>query len=222
MPRGYMHRLVEVKPEVSPPLGIRHPVTILVEIGATAPRDAEPDAEGRVPVSALLEAQLGAMAEEGLILDAVLAASDGQRRAMWAMREAAAEITVGLKPSVDNDICVPLDKVVAFLAAAGARLQELDPGARELVVGHLGDVNLHYTVKPVTQNPEVHDDIREMVEDVVKSLGGSFSAEHGIGLTKLPSMIRRKDPVALAVMRRIKAALDPRGLMNPGKVLPPE
>jgi FAD/FMN-containing dehydrogenase len=175
-----------------------------------------------VPVSALLEAQLGAMAEEGLILDAVLAASDGQRRAMWAMREAAAEITVGLKPSVDNDICVPLDKVVAFLAAAGARLQELDPGARELVVGHLGDGNLHYTVKPVTQNPEVHDDIREMVEDVVKSLGGSFSAEHGIGLTKLPSMIRRKDPVALAVMRRIKAALDPRGLMNPGKVLPPE
>ena len=222
MPRDYMRRLVEVKPEVTPPLGTEHPVTVLVEVGVTAPRDADPGADGRVPVAALLEDLLAGMAAEGLIRDAAIATSDTQRRAMWAMREAAAEITVGLRPSVHNDICVPIDRVVTFLDDAGRRVQQVDPGSWPLVVGHLGDGNLHYVVIPASQDPTVHDAIRETVEDVVKSLGGSFSAEHGIGLSKLPSMARRKDPVALGVMRRIKAALDPKGLMNPGKVLPPQ
>jgi FAD/FMN-containing dehydrogenase len=221
MPRAYMERLVEVKPDTRPPLGLDHPVQLLVEIGATAARDAVPGPDGVVPAVALLEEALGRMAEEGLIRDAAVAGSVAQRRAMWAMRESAAEITHGLKPKVDNDVCLPLDKVTTFLDLAGTRVAALQPGAWPFVVGHLGDGNMHYTVVMPTDDPERGDAVREAIEDIVVSLGGSFSAEHGIGLSKLGSMQRRKDPVALAVMRRIKAALDPRGLMNPGKVLPP-
>lgn len=89
-------------------------------------------------------------------------------------------------------------------------------------MGHLGDGNLHYVVWPTRGDVALKETIREAVEDEVAALGGSFSAEHGIGLSKLSTMARRKDAVALDVMRAIKAALDPAGLMNPGKVLPPK
>ena len=91
-----------------------------------------------------------------------------------------------------------------------------------LTVAHLGDGNLHYTIWPGNTDPGAMDAIMEAVEEEALRLGGSFSAEHGIGLTKLPSMRRRKDPAALAAMRAIKAALDPKGILNPGKLLPPE
>ncbi len=221
MPDNYMRHLVHVRPDLRPPLGAEHPVTILVEIGATSPRDATPGPDGLLPVVAALTSALETMAVDGLITDATIAASEGQRRGLWAMREAAAEIASHFRPKIDNDICVPLDRVPDFLNEAGRRLVALDPGAFPHVVGHLGDGNLHYTVVPASQDPAVHEAVREMVEDVVLELRGSFSAEHGIGLSKLTSMSRRKDPVALSVMRRLKAALDPKGLMNPGKVLPP-
>jgi FAD/FMN-containing dehydrogenase len=87
-------------------------------------------------------------------------------------------------------------------------------------VAHLGDGNLHFAAYPTRDDEGLKDRVKEMVEDIVAELGGSFSAEHGVGLSKLPSMRRRKDPVALDVMRAIKAALDPEGRMNPGKVIP--
>ena len=95
-----------------------------------------------------------------------------------------------------------------------------DAGAETLSVAHLGDGNIHFTVFPARQDDAVHDEVVEAVEDEVQALGGSFSAEHGVGLSKLPSMRRRKAPVALEVMRAIKLALDPEGRMNPGKVIP--
>ena len=88
-------------------------------------------------------------------------------------------------------------------------------------MAHLGDGNVHYTVWPTVNDAQLKDAIMEAVEDIVIDLGGSFSAEHGVGEAKLSSMARRKDPAALAAMRAIKAALDPLNLMNPGKVLPP-
>jgi FAD/FMN-containing dehydrogenase len=121
---------------------------------------------------------------------------------------------------VNNDIAVPLDKVSVFLERMGARLGRLDPAAVPLVVSHLGDGNVHYTIWPSNPDPAHCDAIMEAVEDEVLALGGSFSAEHGIGLTKRPSMTRRKDKVAVATMKAIKAALDPRGILNPGKVFP--
>ena len=109
--------------------------------------------------------------------------------------------------------------LVADLGGSAEDFAALDPGAETLIVAHLGDGNVHLTIYPSDERRP--DAIREMVEGVVVSLGGSISAEHGIGLSKLPTMARRKDPVALDVMRAIKAALDPHDRMNPGKVVPP-
>lgn len=168
----------------------------------------------------LLEEILAELIDEGLALDAVIAKSQGQRLEMWKIRESAAEITLGRHPIIDTDVCVPLDKVAVFMDQALGRLRGLDAGAETITVSHLGDGNLHFSVWPTSQDPEAHDLILEMVEDVTLKLGGSFSAEHGIGLSKLRSMERRKNKVAMTVMRKIKQTLDPKGIMNPGKVIP--
>jgi FAD/FMN-containing dehydrogenase len=220
MPRSYMNRLSVVRPDLGQPFGTIHDVTILVELGATAPRDCEPAADGSLPIVALLEGVLAGMIEDGMVLDAVLALSEAQRRAMWARREAAAELTQGLSPALDTDVAVPLQAVDDFLTQAHGRIRALDEGAQTMTVAHLGDGNLHFTVFPTRDDAALSDRIMEAVEDVVQSLGGSFSAEHGVGLSKRASMARRKDPVALDVMARVKAALDPGQIMNPGKVLP--
>lgn len=99
-----------------------------------------------------------------------------------------------------------------------ARLAAIDPGARELAIAHLGDGNIHYTAYP--SDPALKPAIRAAVAQEAVALGGSFSAEHGVGLSKRAAMAAHKDPVALAVMAAIKAALDPTGIMNPGKMLP--
>ncbi|NBQ26639.1 MAG: FAD-binding oxidoreductase, partial [Rhodobacteraceae bacterium] len=99
-------------------------------------------------------------------------------------------------------------------------LSSIDPNFQTFVVSHLGDGNIHYVVSASRDDAALKNEIMEKVEDIVLRLGGSFSAEHGIGLTKLPSMKRRKDKIALEVMSTIKRALDPNNIMNPGKVLP--
>lgn len=220
MPRTYSERLREARPDLGLPFDHIPEVTILIEAATTVPMEAAPDETGEIPLVTTLETILAEMMEEGLVTDAVLARSEQQRRAMWARREAAAEIGVGLHPEVDTDVCLPLDKVEAFLSEALRRLDALDPGARTLTVAHLGDGNLHFTAYPTRDDKALKDKVMETVEDVVAELGGSFSAEHGVGLSKLNSMSRRKDPVALDVMRAVKAALDPQNLLNPGKVIP--
>jgi FAD/FMN-containing dehydrogenase len=220
MPATYSRRLAVARPDLGLPFDHIPEVTILIEAATTVPREALPDETGAVPLVGLLEGVLGAMLEDGLITDAVVAQSQAQRRAMWARREAAAEISVGLSPAVDTDVCVPLDKVEVFLAQVLARLEAVDPGLTSLTVAHLGDGNLHFTAFPTRDDAGLKDRVLETVEDVVTELRGSFSAEHGVGLSKLNSMARRKNGVALDVMRAIKGALDPAGLMNPGKVIP--
>jgi FAD/FMN-containing dehydrogenase len=222
MPDSYMRRLAEARPDIRQPFTPRQAVNILVEVGATAPRDATPDAEGNIPITDLLETTLAAMMEEGMVLDAEVARTEAQRRAMWQRRELAAEITVARQPAIDTDICLPVDQVATFLDRIHARLPDLDTGAETLSVAHLGDGNIHFTVFGSNDSAELYDTVVEAVEDEVQALGGSFSAEHGVGLSKLPSMKRRKDPVALDVMRAVKAALDPDNRMNPGKVIPDE
>ncbi|GHC61239.1 D-2-hydroxyacid dehydrogenase [Gemmobacter tilapiae] len=220
MPASYIERLVAVRPDVGAPFAGRYPVNILVELGATAPHLAEAGPDGQVALTGLLEGVLAPMMEQGLIEDAVLAQNEAQRRALWQRRELAAEITFAKKPAIDTDVALPLDGVEAFLTGIAARLPGLDAGASDLAVAHLGDGNVHYTVFPSREDAALSDRIVSAIEDVVQDLGGSFSAEHGVGLSKKPSMARRKDPVALAVMANIKSALDPKGVMNPGKVLP--
>ena len=192
----------------------------MVEISATATVDAMPETDGTMPIATRLEEILAEMHDEGRILDAVVSRNEAQRAEMWARREDAAEVALSRLPLINNDIAVPVDKVPAFLEKMAVTLARLDAEADSMTVAHLGDGNVHYTVFPSSQDPDAHDRIMETVEDVALSLGGSFSAEHGIGITKLPSMSRRKNPSALKIMRQIKDALDPHGIMNPGKVLP--
>jgi FAD/FMN-containing dehydrogenase len=220
MPRAYMEGFRATFPDRRTPFDCDYDIAVMVEVGATAPRDTVPLEDGTVPLVSFLEDTLATMFEEGLVIDAEVAQSDGQRAEMWARREAAAEVSLHQGPVVNNDVALPLDKIATFLDMAGARVRAIDPDADISGVGHLGDGNLHYTVRPTDMSAQMKHDIMEAVEDVVLELQGSFSAEHGIGISKKPQMARRKDPVAVATMRAIKAALDPKDLMNPGKVLP--
>ncbi|MGC1428012.1 MAG: FAD-binding oxidoreductase [Albidovulum sp.] len=220
MPHSYLEQLHELRPDLGLPFPKIHDVTLLVELGATAPRDCLPASDGSIPLNTLLEDTLGGMMEEDLILDAIIAQTEAQRMAFWARREAAAEIAVGQGHSVDADVALPLNLIENFLTRAYAAIQSLDPGAKNHVVGHLGDGNLHFGIFTTRVDPALDEAVTEAIEDIVADLDGSFSAEHGIGLSKLSSMQRRKDPVALEMMRAIKTAFDPKGILNPGKTIP--
>ena len=220
MPAAFMERLARFRPDLRPPFAQTHPVTILVEIASTARRDCDPGADGEVPLVGLLEEALARAFDAGEVIDAVLARSEAQRREMWERREAAAEVTLNTPLTVDTDIALPLDGLSPFLAAMTRRLAALDPSATEAVIAHLGDGNIHYTAYPSRDDPALLAKIRAAVAEEAVARGGSFSAEHGIGVSKRATMAAHKDPVALDVMRAIKTALDPKGILNPGKVLP--
>ncbi len=220
MPRNFVAGHLALHPTAREPFDAPYDVNILIELGATAPRDTTPTDNGEIPISLLLEETLAGMFETGAVLDAVVAQNDAQRAEMWARRESAAEIAFARKPFIDTDVAVPLPKVATFLDAMTRRLAAIDPQASDLAVAHLGDGNIHYTAYPSTDAPAIRDAIKRAVEDEVQKLNGSFSAEHGVGLSKLATMRRCKDPVALATMKAIKKALDPKGILNPGKMYP--
>ncbi len=202
------------------PFAEPHDVNIMVELGATAPRDARAGPDGTVPIVALLENALAPMLDDGTLRDAVVAQNEAQRREIWARRDDAGELIFMRHPHVNVDICLPTASVAPFLTRALAAMTALDPGCTDTAVAHLGDGNIHYTVYPGRDDAALFDAMVEAVEDLVSEMRGSFSAEHGVGQSKLNSMRRRKDPVALDVMRNIKAALDPKNILNPGKVYP--
>ncbi len=217
MPREFIEMYHGYFPNAKPVFDQNYDVNILVEVGATAPRDATIAEDGSVPICTMLEGLLGAMLENGTVLDAVVAQNQAQREMMWERRERSAEVVFSRSPRVDNDICLSVDRVGLFFDEIAKALKKIDPKAESVSVAHLGDGNVHYCVYPDRSDAET---IMECVEDVVLRLGGSFSAEHGVGLSKLSSMARRKDTVALMVMRQIKTALDPNNVMNPAKIIP--
>ncbi|MDE2400328.1 MAG: FAD-binding oxidoreductase [Burkholderiales bacterium] len=190
--------------------------TVLID---TASPDS--DASARAALETLLTQALDA----GEALDASLAQSHGQRRAMWALREAipSAERLEGLM--VKHDIAVPTSAVPTFVRAAQSQLEQAFAGCRVACFGHLGDGNLHYNVQGPS-SMDAHEflarhetQVNHLVYDVALSLGGTISAEHGIGLLKRDELVQRKTPVAMQMMRAIKQALDPQDLMNPGRLL---
>lgn len=211
MPGIYMDRHKAHFPNARLPFEDSYDVNILVEVATTSPS---------MSVSDILETCLGEMLEDERVLDAVIAQNEAQRAEMWQRREAAAEVTFAITPRVDSDICVAIDKVPDFFELIAPRIAALDPDAGTMYVSHLGDGNIHFSVYPTRDDAALAGQFVEEIESVVKSLGGSFSAEHGVGLSKRPSMARRKDTAALDAMRLIKTALDPNHIMNPGKVLP--
>jgi FAD/FMN-containing dehydrogenase len=183
------------------------------------------DVEGEAPARERFEALLGAALDAGCIEDAVVAESLAQSKALWHVRESIplAQAQEGL--NIKHDISLPVSAIPAFVASTDAALMQHFPGVRLVNFGHLGDGNLHYNVQaPVGVAPaqflaEKEHAINTLVFDAVAEHGGSFSAEHGIGALKRDELAARKSPVALQMMRSIKAALDPMGLFNPGRVL---
>lgn len=220
MPKRYIQGHMELSSASRRPFKEDYEHLVMVELETTVELFSQCGDDGQVLLSGELERILDRNLDKGLILDAHIAQNEEQRLIMWERREAAAEISLLKTPLINNDIAVPLDKISKFLTIMEKKLPELDPDADVLIVSHLGDGNVHYTVWPSRDDEQHKDKIMEAIENVVLSLGGSFSAEHGIGLSKLSSMERRKDRVALDVMRQIKHAIDPEGIMNPGKVLP--
>lgn len=220
MPKDYIDRHMSRIPGARRPFDEDYDVTVMIEVGATAAKDGAPGPDGSIPIVTQLEETLAAMFESGQVLDAVVAQSDAQRQEMWERREAAGEVLFDPGVAVNTDIAVPLSKVGETLRNITAGLKELDPDVTEVVVAHLGDGNIHHTGYPRRNTPEVMKEMVKVVEDCTMAAGGSFSAEHGVGVSKLETMKRRKDPVALDVMRTIKQAIDPKNIMNPGKVIP--
>ncbi len=198
------------------PLASRAPNYVLVELAT--PR---PDAGLRAAFETVLEAALG----DGLVSDAAIAESEAQRAAIWRLREEHSEAQKREGASVKNDVSVPVSKVPEFIRRATVACEVLIPGIRAVPFGHMGDGNIHFNLEqPVDADPAwflVQDHaIMDTVNEVVRELDGSFSAEHGIGKLKPYMMPNWRGGAELAVMRRIKETLDPWGIMNPGKLLP--
>jgi FAD/FMN-containing dehydrogenase len=198
------------------PLSSPAPFYILVELAT--PR---PDAGLRSALESVLEAALS----DGFVTDAAIAESEAQRASIWRLREEHSEAQKREGANVKNDVSVPVSKVPEFIGRATKACEALMPGIRIVPFGHMGDGNIHFNLEqPIGADPQwflaQDHTIMDTVNEVVRALDGSFSAEHGIGKLKPYMMPDWRGGAELAMMQRIKAALDPLGIMNPGKLLP--
>jgi len=201
-------------PESRDPFPDVYPFYVLIELSAS----------GDLNLPGMGETLLGRAIENGLVADAVIAQNESQAQDFWHMRHSISEALNGEGKGVRHDVSVPIAAMPSFLRDANAAVERVAPRARPVAFGHVGDGNVHYDILP----PEgAHGDaldpaietIEQAVFDVVDRYQGSISAEHGIGQAKRITLAGRKSPVEMEMMRSIKAALDPHGLMNPGKVL---
>jgi len=173
---------------------------------------------------AAVEQWLTGRLEAGAVADAAIAHSGMQAKKLWALRENISEAQKIEGISIKHDIAVPVSRIPEFLAQADAALEKAFPGIRVVAFGHVGDGNLHYNLS----RPDAQENasfmasqpaVNRIIHDAVHALNGSISAEHGIGQLKREELLRYKSPVEMSLMRSLKHALDPRGLMNPGKIL---
>lgn len=214
MPRIGLDFVVRHASGARDPLSEPSPWYVLMEVSAQA----------ETGLGEAVEAFLGEALEEGLVTDAVLAGSLGQRADLWKLREMLSEVQTHEGGSIKHDVSVPLQATPEFLKRAIARVEEMVPGCRPVPFGHLGDGNIHFNVsQPVGADKAAYlagwGAMNEAVHAIVTELKGSISAEHGIGRLKRSLLPGVKDPVELDLMRTVKAALDPKGVLNPGSVL---
>ena len=198
------------------PMQAAHPWYVLMDVTTQGPPGSlhEPLAE------ALASAQ-----EAGMVRDALIAASGAQAARLWKMRESLPEAVVAAGGAIPHDVSVPVSRIPEFIERADAALAAAYPGIRHCAFGHVGDGNMHYNpVRPIDWDTGRYRAEREavnrIVHDLVVGLDGSISAEHGVGRSRLAELARYKDAPELAMMRAVKRALDPKGIMNPGKVVP--
>jgi FAD/FMN-containing dehydrogenase len=193
--------------QLQAPLAERHPLLALIDV----------DGKGEASLREAVEAVLGDAMEAGEVVDAVIAQSQTQAKTLWKLREAPAELNTQMHPPVNFDVSLPQAEIGRFAAAIQAAFDARWPGHHTLFFGHVGDGNLHVSTDGATVGGACEAVEAELYR-VVGAFHGSVSAEHGIGLHKKPFLALSRTPQELAAMRAIKAALDPLGLMNPGKV----
>jgi D-lactate dehydrogenase (cytochrome) len=215
MPRLGVELTVKHVPGVTDPLSQNAPWYLLIELSSPNPRQG---------LLSLLTATLEDAAARGGILDAMLATSIAQAQAMWKLRESVPEAQRRHGASLKHDVSVPLSAIPALIEEGSALARRLVPEGDVVSYGHAGDGNLHFNVSQKNgtdiKSFMARGPVLELAMfDLVDSLGGSISAEHGIGRLKAAEFARRADPVELAVMHELKRALDPQGILNPGKVL---
>jgi FAD/FMN-containing dehydrogenase len=215
MPQRAVELALEYIEGVANPLEQHAAWYVLVELSSPNPGQG---------LSDLLTAQLEGAAADAIVADAMIATSMAQARAMWKLRESIPTAQTRHGESLKHDVSVPISALPALIDRGTRLAQSLVPEGEVISYGHLGDGNLHFNVSQrrgadtqafLARKPVLED----AVFDLVGELGGSFSAEHGIGRLRAPQLARRTDPTELAVMHALKAALDPKGIMNPGKVL---
>jgi FAD/FMN-containing dehydrogenase len=216
LPRAALELAGRYLPEVRAPLGHAHPWYVLCELSSFVDE----------PLDELLQHTLAQAQSAGLVQDAAIAANDTQRRAFWNLREAIPEAQRRAGPGVKHDISVPLAALAAFVTEASAWVQRHVPDGTLVAYGHAGDGNLHFNINWLggadpQQVSSQEPLIRRAIHDLVAAYGGSISAEHGIGRLKVGELQRYSSAVELDMMRAIKRALDPKGIMNPGKLLAP-
>jgi FAD/FMN-containing dehydrogenase len=215
VPRIALELVVQHIESATDPLDRPHAWYVLLEIGM-----------GRLDTGAreAIEAELATAMERGEISDAALAASEAQREMFWRLRETIPEAQRREGASIKHDVSVTTSELPRFIGEASALVAQIVPGGRIVAYGHLGDGNLHFNVsRPVDGDDDAFMQlaapIHRAVHDLIARYNGSFSAEHGIGRFKRDELLRYKPPTAIALMRAIKQAIDPKGIMNPGKVL---
>ena len=204
--RTCVEAVLDHAPGTQDPLGTAYPWYVLVELADSGEERLLRDCVEKV---------LADCAEAGAITDAVLAQSGEQARALWRIRETVPEAQF---TNVKHDISVPVSKCAEFIERVRPRLAARFPDVRPYAFGHVGDGNIHYNVGPERLVAE-REAVNRIVYDTVAELGGSISAEHGLGQLKRDEIRAHKSPLEMELMRRLKEALDPQGLMNPGKVL---
>jgi FAD/FMN-containing dehydrogenase len=206
-------------PSARPPFASQAPWCVLIEVSETESRP------GSAGAGEALQALLEAAFEAGLVQDAAVSSSLAQFEALWLLREGISEAQAAEGKTIKHDIALPISAIAAFVAEADAALAQALPALRLVVFGHLGDGNLHYNLSPPAEGmaPDRFEaceaQANAIVHGLVARLQGSISAEHGLGVLRRDEAASRKCAVELRLMRAIKQALDPLGLLNPGKAL---
>jgi FAD/FMN-containing dehydrogenase len=216
VPQDSLDLVLKHIPDTRPPLAGAHPWHALVEVATP-----DPDAD----VGGELERLLAAALQQGIIGDAVIAANEAQAEALWKLRDTISEAERAEGQTLAHDISVPVADMPRFIADAAAEVERQFPGVIASGFGHLGDGNIHFHVRAANHAaPGWYDregeKITRLVDDLVTAAGGSISAEHGIGQLKLAEFARLAPPGRIHALQAIKHALDPLGIMNPGKLVP--
>ena len=223
IPADILHVVFHHFPEIPQPLATRGAMNVLMEIGSSNPASGIADDSGETPLQTIMQETLATAFEDGLVIDATIAASEAQRNALWDVRENAPESHKRSRGVARSDISLAQSSLAPFYEDMVAAVKTVDPTIRICGYGHLGDGNLHFNlVADERSNSEFDskkDQLYELIYEHVAKYNGSISAEHGIGQTKRAQLAKVKAPEVLDVMRAIKASIDPKNLMNPGKVI---